>query len=164
MSERNATEKIRSQQNANEIKSRQRWMGVLARASIADLETYWKEYGEDVAYDLLREPECGLVMVRGRAGGDGQKFNLGEMSVTRCSVRLKDGIVGHSYIAGRNRQQAEIAAAFDALLQNPTHHEDLSSRVIDPLERKDKARRDERSRKAAATKVDFFTMVRGEDE
>ena len=30
-------------------------------------------------------------MVRGRVGGTGAPFNLGEMSVTRCSVRLADG-------------------------------------------------------------------------
>ena len=147
-----------------DIRSRQRWMGVLARAAENELEMHWAAHGQGAEYDVLREPESGLVMVRGRAGGNGQRFNLGEMTVTRCSVRLGDGTVGHAYVAGRDRRRAELAAAFDALLQTPSRHEDIQSRVIAPLATKYLAARTERSRKAAATKVDFFTLVRGEDE
>ncbi len=160
--------------------SRRRWMATLARAATADLESCWQTHGQgngqahgrkdgrkdgrSVGYDFLRQPECGLVMVRGRAGGNGRRFNLGEMTVTRCSVRLADGTVGHAYVAGRDRRRAELAAAFDALLQVPSRHEDIQSRVIAPLAMKYRTARAERSRKAAATKVDFFTLVRGEDE
>jgi len=143
---------------------RQRWMGILARAARTDLESHWQAHGEGVEYDFLRKPECGLVMVRGRAGGSGQRFNLGEMTVTRCSVRMPNGMVGHSYIAGRDRRQAEFAAAFDALLQDPRWHDDVTSQVINPLEQKHREARSKRSKKVAATKVDFFTLVRGEDE
>ncbi len=154
--------------DAADNESRRRWMATLARAATADLEFCWQTHGRKdgrgVGYDFLRRPECGLVMVRGRAGGNGQRFNLGEMTVTRCSVRLGDGTVGHAYVAGRDRRRAELAAAFDALLQTPSRHEDIQSRVIAPLATKYLAARTERSRKAAATKVDFFTLVRGEDE
>ena len=150
--------------DATDKASRRRWMATLARTATADLEYYWYAHAQGAGYDFLRQPECGLVMVQGRAGGNGQRFNLGEMTVTRCSVRLWDGTVGHAYVAGRDRRRAELAAAFDALLQIPSRHKNIQSRVIAPLAVKYRAARDERSRKAAATKVDFFTMVRGEDE
>ena len=70
-------------------------------------------------YRVLRGPEAGLVMVRGRAGGGGAPFNLGEMTATRCTVRTEAGFVGHAYVAGRNERQAELAALADALLQDP---------------------------------------------
>jgi len=146
------------------ISDRQRWMGVLARASKEELETFWKIHGQGLKYDLPRKPECGLVMVRGRAGGRGQRFNVGEVIVTRCSVRLADGTVGHAYVIGRDQVHSELAAAFDALLQNPSLNKGLMSNVILPLEQKHRIACRERSKKVAATKVDFFTMVRGEDE
>ncbi|HER25882.1 MAG TPA: phosphonate C-P lyase system protein PhnG [Rhodospirillales bacterium] len=139
-------------------------MGVLARADGAELEAHWANYKQGGGYDVLRQPESGLVMVRGRAGGNGQQFNLGEITVTRCSVRLREGAIGHAYVAGRNRQHAELAAAFDALLQTPSLRDVIESLVIAPLEKKFQVAQEERSKKAAATKVNFFTMVRGEDE
>ncbi len=33
-------------------------------------------------------PRPGMTLVRGRMGGTGSPFNLGEMTVTRCVVRL----------------------------------------------------------------------------
>ncbi|MCR9214274.1 MAG: phosphonate C-P lyase system protein PhnG [Proteobacteria bacterium] len=143
--------------------SRKNWMGILARASETDLENFWQLHGQEEDYDFLRRPEIGLVMVQGRAGGTGGRFNLGEMTVTRCSVRLSDGTVGHAYIAGRNQRHAELAAAFDALLQNPERQEEIEDTVITPLQKRHQQGRDDRSKKAAATKVDFYTMVRGED-
>ena len=95
-------------------------------------------------------------------GAQGDAFNLGEMTVTRCSVQLDTGEVGHSYVQGRDRRHAERAAIVDALLQGPRYAEVLSTIVL-PLSKLHSDRMDERSRKAAATKVDFFTMVRGED-
>ncbi len=69
--------------------ARQRWMSVLAKASPADLEARWRSLGEALSWACLRRPETGMVMVRGRAGGTGQRFNLGEMTVTRCAVALE---------------------------------------------------------------------------
>ncbi len=149
--------------NDSNFEPRRHWMGVLARADLADLERHWKRENGGVHYRHLRPPETGLVMARGRAGGNGQRFNLGEMTVTRCSLQFPDGIVGHGYVAGRDRRHAELAAAFDALLQRPERQEQVKQHVIHSLEQKYIAEKEDRSKKAAATKVDFYTMVRGED-
>ena len=67
-------------------------------------------------------------MARGRPGGDGAPFNLGEMTVTRCTVRLEDGTVGHAYVAGRDMRQAELAAVLDAVLQGPARRGAMMAR------------------------------------
>jgi alpha-D-ribose 1-methylphosphonate 5-triphosphate synthase subunit PhnG len=141
---------------------RSRWMGVLAKASPGEIAAAWERLPEKPAYGFLRKPETGLVMVRGRMGGDGSPFNLGEMTVTRCSVRLGDGTVGHAYIAGRDRAHAERAAVLDALMLQAARRPSIEDGVIGPLSRAQGERREAASRKAAATKVDFFTLVRGE--
>lgn len=91
------------------------------------------------------------------------RFNLGEMTVTRCSVSLADGVVGHAYVGGRRRRHAELAALLDALLQQPGRREALESDVIAPLGRAQAARRRAVTARSAPTRVQFFTMVRGED-
>jgi alpha-D-ribose 1-methylphosphonate 5-triphosphate synthase subunit PhnG len=98
-------------------------------------------------------------MVRGRAGGDGAPFNLGEMTVTRCSVALADGTLGHAYVAGRDARQAELAALLDACLQQPALHAALHAAVVQPLAATQAEARASVARKAAATKVEFFTMA-----
>jgi alpha-D-ribose 1-methylphosphonate 5-triphosphate synthase subunit PhnG len=137
---------------------RQRWMAILARAPADRLEALLNDAGGAPDYAVLRGPEGGLVMVRGRAGGGGAPFNLGEMTVTRCTVRLRSGLVGHAYIAGREPRRAEIAALVDALMQDPERAEAVEARVIAPLEASQAARRAERAAKAAATRVQFFAM------
>jgi alpha-D-ribose 1-methylphosphonate 5-triphosphate synthase subunit PhnG len=109
-------------------------------------------------YTRLRGPEAGLVMVRGRTGGGGAPFNLGEMTVTRCSVRTEQGLVGHAYVAGRDAQQAELAAVVDAMLQDPAQTFELHAKLIEPLANKQRAQREDIAAKAAATKVQFFAM------
>jgi alpha-D-ribose 1-methylphosphonate 5-triphosphate synthase subunit PhnG len=104
-----------------------------------------------------------MAMVRARAGGTGRAFNLGEMTMTRCTLRTESGQVGSSYIAGRSSRQAELAALIDALLQDPTHQARLLALVIDPLARAQELRRNRRVERSAPTRVDFFTVVRGED-
>ena len=136
---------------------RQRWMAVLARAKAAELEALLPS--SLPAYRRLRGPEAGLVMVRGRTGGTGAPFNLGEMSVTRCTVRTDDGQTGHAYVPGRDERQAELAALLDALLQDPARHDALRNTVIAPLADAQQRRRESVARKAAATRVDFFTMA-----
>jgi alpha-D-ribose 1-methylphosphonate 5-triphosphate synthase subunit PhnG len=142
--------------------ARQRWMGVLARADGARLETLWADHGVSAPLEPVRPPETGLVMVRGRAGGTGQRFNLGEMTVTRAAVRTPDGRVGHAYVKGRDKRHAELAAAFDALLQDDARRDALLAAVIEPLAEAEAERRHTLAAKAAATKVDFFTLVRGD--
>ncbi|HIJ61136.1 MAG TPA: phosphonate C-P lyase system protein PhnG [Rhodospirillaceae bacterium] len=147
---------------ANE--QRRRWMSVLAKAEASEIEDAWSRLRQVPAYIFLRRPETGLVMVRARAGGDGRPFNFGEMTVTRCSVRLDDGMIGHAYVAGRNARHAELAAALDALLQDDGRGRALRVEVIHPLAAAQERRRMTEGRKAAATKVDFFTVKRGEDQ
>ena len=103
-------------------------------------------------------PEGGLVMVRARAGGGGAAFNLGEMTITRCTVRTETGFVGHAYVAGRDERCAELAALADALMQDPDLADTIERRVVAPLERQQIEARTARSRKAAATRVEFFAM------
>lgn len=141
---------------------RKAWMGLLARARAAELARLVAALGPEPAHDWLRPPETGTVMVRGRAGGTGAPFNLGEMVVTRCALRLGCGAVGHGHVQGRDKVQARHAALVDALMQGARAAE-VRAAVLDPLSETEAARRAARARKAAATKVEFFTMVRGED-
>ncbi len=70
------------------------------------------------SHDDLREAEHGLVMVRGRIGGDGAPFNLGEATVSRAAVRLASGELGFGYTLGRDREKARMIALCDALVQS----------------------------------------------
>ncbi|TBW37677.1 phosphonate C-P lyase system protein PhnG [Siculibacillus lacustris] len=111
----------------------------------------------------LRVPEIGLVMVRGRAGGSGRPFNLGEATVTRAAVRLAAGETGFAHVLGRDRLKARRAALLDALWAREALRPTLEAEILAPLAaRLDAARRAE-AEKAAATRVDFFTLVRGDD-
>ncbi len=139
-------------------------MGVLARSDEAALAQLVDSLGELPEHDLLRAPESGLVMVRGRAGGSGNAFNLGEMTVTRCTVRTLDGTLGHAYVSGRRPEHAVRAALADALLQQEAHRAGILEQVINPLTQQEAARREARRAESDATRVDFFTLVRGEDE
>ncbi len=141
------------------VAARQRWMSVLARASAEAIASHLESLPPLPVCTVLRGPESGLVMLRGRAGGGGGPFNLGEMSVTRCTVRNAAGFVGHAYVQGRDARQARLAAELDAALQDPTHHDALASAVITPLAEAQQAARDATAAKAAATRVQFFTMA-----
>jgi alpha-D-ribose 1-methylphosphonate 5-triphosphate synthase subunit PhnG len=143
-----------------QIAIRQRWMGVLARAG-SQLATY-ESVLKEADYRLIRAPEIGMTLVRGRMGGTGSPFNLGEMSVTRCVVRLADGRTGYSYVAGRDKQHAELAALADAHLQGSEQPHWLS-RLIEPLAAAQRAQQAAKAAETATTQVEFFTLVRGED-
>ena len=138
---------------------RQHWMSVLARAQSTEISGLLESCGPIPAWTTLRGPESGLIMVRGRAGGEGGAFNMGEMTATRCTVRTDDGQVGHAYVAGRDDEKAKLAALVDAMLQQTTRTRLLQERVIAPLERAQHARREAIARKAAATRVQFFTLA-----
>ncbi len=142
----------------NDQTERQRWMAMLARASAEELQSLLEQHAPSVDYQVLRAPETGLCMVRGRMGGSGRPFNLGEMTVTRCVVQLEDDTTGIAYVTGRDRTQAELAALADALLQNGH----LSPENLEPLSRTQREQRERRSEQVATTKVNFFTLVRGE--
>lgn len=147
-------------EHSEEVAARRRWISVLAGATAAELEVAWEGLPSRPSRQFLRAPETGMVMVRGRAGGTGRRFNLGEMTVTRCAVRLDDGTVGHGYVAGRSPRHAELAAAFDALMLR----EDAgAAAAVETLARSRDERRSATAAKTASTKVDFFTVVRGEN-
>ena len=138
--------------------ARQHWMAILARASVQELTEKLAELPALPEAEMLRAPETGLVMVRGRAGGDGDAFNLGEMTVTRCALRL-GAHVGHAYIAGRDHAKARLAALLDAALQDSALHHACMQAVVEPLAAAQQEARAAEARKAAATRVDFFTMA-----
>ena len=140
---------------------RKAWMGLLAKAPEAQLIALWGER-PDPEHEVLRAPELGSTMVRGRIGATGNAFNLGEMTLTRCSVQLSGGAVGHAYVQGRSKEKARIAALVDALMQTDAEDE-IRAEILSPLAAKQQADKAARAAKAAATKVDFFTMARGED-
>ncbi len=139
--------------------ARQRWMAVLARAGRSEIMSLLERIPQLPDHSVLRGPESGLVMVRGRAGGAGAAFNMGELSVTRCTVRDADGRVGHAYVSGRDRAQAELAARLDAALQDANWHARIEASVIAPLAQAQAALRATAARKAAATRVQFFTLA-----
>jgi alpha-D-ribose 1-methylphosphonate 5-triphosphate synthase subunit PhnG len=154
-------------QSHSEHEGRQAWLAVLAKASLALLEAAWDALDDKPAFRRLRPSETGLVMLRGRIGGTGRPFNAGEMTMTRAAIQLLDaaGAVSHAgfgYVAGRSARRAELVALFDAMLQDPARHDAVSSTVVAPLATQQQAAKAARSAKVMASKVDFFTMVRGE--
>ncbi len=138
-------------------------MHVLANAPGGELVRLLAEAGIETDAQLLRGPETGLVTVRGRIGGGGAPFNVGEATVTRASVRLPTGEVGHAYALGRDGRKIRLAAIVDALLQRPADAGLVETKILAPLQAMQEAEAGRRRAETAATRVDFFTMVRGED-
>lgn len=148
---------------------RRSWLAQLARAPRATLESALEAVcagGPLPAFEWLRAPQTGLAMVRGRIGGTGDPFNAGEATVTRAVLRLKSddgaGAVGIAYQLGRDKRRAELAALADAMLQTRNWSDAVREQLVEPLARVlDEARR-ERAANTASSRVDFYTMVRGE--
>jgi len=138
-------------------------MSVLARTGLDVLEEQWAQVQPPPNYYFLRRPERGLVMVQARAGGDGLRFHLGEMTVTRCVVQMKMGPTGYSWVPGRNPRHAELAAVFDSLLQIPDYQTRILENLIEPEALRQAVVRRARVARALATKVEFYTMVRGDE-
>ncbi len=138
-------------------------MGVLARASRAELCDALEQLEDIPAFEEVRRPETGLVMLRGRIAGTGAPFNLGEATVTRAVVRLASGETGFSYVLGRDDDKARIAALIDALWSIEARQPEVERKVLSPLRAGQIERDRAEAERTAATKVDFFTMVRGED-
>jgi alpha-D-ribose 1-methylphosphonate 5-triphosphate synthase subunit PhnG len=138
-------------------------MRLLALSSWNDLKACTDDF-VNTPCDTIRPPETGLVMLRGRIGGTGDAFNVGEATVTRCAVRTAKGHEGHAYVMGQNHGHAKIAAVCDALLQDESYHTKVEAQVLQPLQKLLEDRRSLAAHKAAATKVDFFTLVRGEND
>ena len=145
----------------DEVEKRQRWMAILARSSRAELEQAYADLAAGSDFRWLRMPESGLVLVRGRAGGTGSPFNLGEVTMTRCALKMADGTAGFAFILGRDQRHAELAAVFDAILQKSDAAAARAFQFVVQFEQAQAASRDLKSRKAASTKVNFFAMARG---
>ncbi|GAA3547643.1 phosphonate C-P lyase system protein PhnG [Zobellella aerophila] len=143
---------------------RKQWMSVLARASFSELQARWQALQLTSDYQVIRAPEIGLAQVRARMGATGRPFNLGDVTITRAVVRLAGGELGYSYLCGRHKPHAELAALIDALMQTRDCHELLDKELITPLAAIKAEQAEGYRREVAASKVDFFTMVRGEDE
>lgn len=144
--------------------SRKRTLDALAAL---DLETLQRLHDRHLSAapraEAVRGPEVGLVMVRGRIGGGGAPFNLGEASVTRASVRLPSGELGHAVILGRDPAKAALVAHCDALGQTAEWQRVVDAQIVAPSLAEANERRRKRAEETAATRVEFFTMVRGED-
>ena len=145
------------------IEKRKSWMSLLATSNKNDLLNLWEQKKINIHYEWLRTPEIGSIMAQGRMGVTGDKFNIGEVTITRCSLKLNCGTVGHSYVQGRSKKKAEISALCDALMQTEMSNE-INKSIIIPLEKIKKNNKDKILSKAEATKVDFFTLVRGESD
>lgn len=137
-------------------------MAVLARASLSELAEALATLDPVPAAADLRPPETGLVMLRGRTGGDGASFNLGEATVSRATVRLESGAVGFCCRLGRDVRAARVAALIDALWQEPPRRAAVEA-ALAPVKARLAAEDAAVRAETAATKVDFFTLVRGED-
>ncbi|MEW6254477.1 MAG: phosphonate C-P lyase system protein PhnG [Pseudomonadota bacterium] len=140
---------------------RRAMMAVLAQASQMELDGVVDRFAPLPPLEDIRPPETGLCMLRGRIGGDGSPFNLGEATVTRAAVRLNDHI-GVSYLLGRAPDRARAAALIDALWQDAAARPAVELALAAVRTRIEA----DRNREAAATdstRVEFFTLARGED-
>ncbi len=153
-----------AQDPAEATAARREMMRTLSQASPEELAEAVAGLGGLPSHVAVRAPEIGLVMLRGRMGGDGAPFNLGEATVTRAVVRIESGEVGFSYVLGRAPEKARTAAVIDALWQAVDGREKVEAAVLAPLRARQAARRARIAAETAATRVDFFTLVRGEDQ
>jgi alpha-D-ribose 1-methylphosphonate 5-triphosphate synthase subunit PhnG len=143
---------------------RRHLMATLAQAHTAEIAAGLAAMAEPLDHVELRPVETGLVMVRGRIGGDGQPFNVGEATVTRAAVRIASGEVGFAYLLGRAQEKARLAAICDAMWQNRNKRGAVEQHVLAPIRARQDAERMRKRAETAATRVDFFTLVRGEDD
>lgn len=146
-----------------EQQDRQYWMSVMAKSNSERLMALSSNHMNTHEFETIRAAEVGLTQVRGRMGGTGSAFNVGDMTITRCVVRSNKGHYGHSYIAGRNKEHATRAAQLDAMLQDEVLQAELLLDIIEPLQQECIQQQVEKNHEVNQTKVNFFTLVRGED-
>lgn len=143
----------------------QHYLSVLAKSPLKKIQNLWSamalEHPHSHPYTVVKPAEVGMMMVRAQAGTGGEVFNAGEMTVTRCVVQ-RGGIIGVGYTAGRSKQKAELIALIDLYLQDVEFCDLVVGSLIEPLEANIKQRKATQTKKTNQTKVDFFTMVRGE--
>lgn len=149
--------------NKDNNTTRQQWMATLAMANTDELLLCSKTLVRKETFEDIRSAEVGLAQVRGRMGGTGSAFNLGDMSISRCVLRSSEGIYGYSYVSGRSKIHAQRAAELDAMLQSVNHHDEVMKVVIQTLLDEQQFKDRNRREKTESTRVNFFTLVRGED-
>jgi alpha-D-ribose 1-methylphosphonate 5-triphosphate synthase subunit PhnG len=140
---------------------RRAWLSTLAHAPRGPLMDLTQRATEGLRFETMREPEAGLVMLRARVDGSGNRFNIGEATLVRCVVCLRiDGMptLGVGYCLGRDAERARCVARLDALLQQPSHHADVMRGVIEPLRRLIEIARAMAQRRTAASRVAFHTL------
>jgi len=147
----------------SDLAKRREALAILARAESREIAQGLRHLDDGLVYSEPRAPETGLVMLRGRIGSRGAPFNAGEATVTRAAVQLSSGEMGFGYVLGRDREKARLVALCDALWQVSGKRGDIETHVLAPLRVKQNEKRDLARAKTAATRVDFFTLVRGED-
>lgn len=114
-------------------------------------------------YELIRTPETGLVQpVPAWAVSATASLPATPPLPAQRYARLTVPSV-YSWILGRDRPHAERCAAIDALLQSPRHFHTLMETLITPLEALRSARIEARRAEVNASRVDFFTTVRGDN-
>jgi alpha-D-ribose 1-methylphosphonate 5-triphosphate synthase subunit PhnG len=138
-------------------------MALLVEAKREELATLLADIESLPGHEIVRQPETGLVMVQGRIGGDGSPFNVGEATVSRAVVRLASGEMGFSYVLGRDREKARLVALCDALVQCESYRSAVEAKVLAPLRERIGDERGRVAARTAATRVDFFTLVRGDN-
>jgi len=150
-------------QRSSPERLRQIAMSLLVEATPDELAAAETALGPLPGFRRLRQPETGLVMLRGRTGGGGDPFNVGEATVTRCLIVTEAGTEGAAYHLGRDLAKAEKAALFEALSREADWHDKVETALIAPVRERLARERLAAARKTAETKVEFFTLVRGED-
>jgi len=156
------TEPLRDVEAGGPAARRATWLRVLAQAPASALAARAAPVCADHRFEWLRRPEQGLVMLRARIGHTGDRFNLGEATVTRCTVRhtAADGraYAGVGHVLGRDADHAGDVARLDALLQVPAMHTLLWTSVVLPLEDLLSARRQQAQARTAESRVHFYTL------
>ncbi|MBY4951583.1 MULTISPECIES: phosphonate C-P lyase system protein PhnG [unclassified Pantoea] len=143
--------------------ARQHWLSVLAHSEARQLEAHWQPLRITTDFERIRPAETGLTRLQARMGGSGKRFVMGDATVTRAVVKLHNGTLGFSYVLGRDKAHAERCALIDALLQQPETQALLQEKLIAPLAALREEQRQLRAREIASSKVDFFTLVRGDN-
>lgn len=145
-----------------DTKQRQQLLAVLSKCSSKDIKALWQPLNLTPNYQLLKSPEIGMVMVKAKTGGNGSPFNMGEMTVTRTVLRLDSNQMGYGYIAGRDKDKSLLIAMIDACYQVADWQSEINQKVLEPLQAQHNQAYQAHAQQVEKTKVNFFTMVRGE--
>ncbi|MFH2058198.1 MAG: phosphonate C-P lyase system protein PhnG [Pseudomonadota bacterium] len=145
-----------------EVINRKDWIGLLGSADPADLESALEKLNPTLEYTHIVKPETGMLMVQAKADGSNGRFNLGEITISKCILQINGQYMGAGWTMGSNLRHAELAALFDGLFQDPVFQKTLDNTLIPLLKEKQQALNDCRLKDAADTKVEFFTLKRGE--